>query len=172
MYILSDIICLFWHCFGRGNVLMFSFACFPSLHSKQPLSAIFVAWHYDDVLMGAMASQITSLTIVNSTVYSDADQRKHQSSASLAFVWGIHRWPGNFPHKWPVTRKIFPFHDVIMKYQWWGSPYLPYQCYGFDHIVGSIFGIFSSRAVFSVARADTTAVHSNLTGNVALTNMD
>ena len=39
--------------------------------------------------MGTMASQITSLTIVYSTVYSDADQRKHQSSASLAFVWGI-----------------------------------------------------------------------------------
>ena len=47
--------------------------------------------HYDDVKMGAVASQITSLTIVYSTVYSDADQRKHQSSASLAFVQGIHR---------------------------------------------------------------------------------
>ena len=47
-------------------------------------------WHYDDVIMGTIASQITSLTIVYSTVYSDADQRKHQSSASLAFVWGIH----------------------------------------------------------------------------------
>ena len=41
--------------------------------------------------MGAIASQITSLTVVYLTVYSDADQRKHQSSASLAFVWGIHR---------------------------------------------------------------------------------
>ena len=47
--------------------------------------------HYDDVTMSLMASQITSLTVVYSTVYSDADQRKHQSSASLAFVWGIHR---------------------------------------------------------------------------------
>ena len=47
--------------------------------------------HYDDVIMTTMASQITSLTVVYSTVYSDADQRKHQSSASLAFVWGIHR---------------------------------------------------------------------------------
>ena len=64
--------------------------------------------------MGAIASQITSLTIVYSTVYSDADQRKHQSSASLAFVWGIHRGPVNSPHKWPVTRKIFPFDDVII----------------------------------------------------------
>ena len=64
--------------------------------------------------MGAIASQITSLTIVYSTVYSDADQRKHQRSASLAFVWGIHRGPLNSPHKWPVTRKMFPFDDVIM----------------------------------------------------------
>ena len=64
--------------------------------------------------MGTMASQITSLTIVYSTVYSGADQRKHQSSASLAFVRGIHRWPVNSPHKWPVTRKMFPFDDVIM----------------------------------------------------------
>ena len=49
-----------------------------------------------------------------STVYSGAYQRKHQSSASLAFVWGIHRWPVNCPHKWPVTRNFFPFDDVIM----------------------------------------------------------
>ena len=47
--------------------------------------------HYTDVIMTTIASQITSLTVVYSTVYSDADQRKHQSSASLAFVWGIHR---------------------------------------------------------------------------------
>ena len=71
------------------------------------------AMHYD-VIMGAMASQITSLTIVYSTVYSGADQRKHQSSTSLAFVRGIHRGPVNSPHKWPVTRKMFPFDDVIM----------------------------------------------------------
>ena len=70
--------------------------------------------HYGDVIMGAIASQITSLTIVYSTVYSDADQRKRESSASLAFVRGIHRGPVNSPHKWPVTRKMFPFDDVIM----------------------------------------------------------
>ena len=64
--------------------------------------------------MGAIASQITSLTIVYSIVYSDADQRKHQSSASLAFVRGIHRGPVNSPHKWPVTRQMFPFDDIIM----------------------------------------------------------
>ena len=64
--------------------------------------------------MGAMASQITSLAIVYSNVHSGADQRKHQSSTPLAFVWGIHRWPVNSPHKWPVTRKMFPFVDVFM----------------------------------------------------------
>ena len=70
--------------------------------------------HYNDVIMSAMASQITSLAIVYSTVYSGTDQRKHQSSASLAFVRGIHRSPVNSPHKWPVTRKMFPSDDVIM----------------------------------------------------------
>ena len=73
--------------------------------------------HYYDVTMSSMASQITSLAIVYSVVYSDADQRKHQSSASLAFVRGIHRWPVNSPHKWPVTRKMFPFDDVIMSFR-------------------------------------------------------
>ena len=76
--------------------------------------SVFMHHHYGDVIMGAIASQIISLTIVYSTVHSDADQRKHQSSASLAFVRGIHRGPVNSPHKWPVTRKMFPFDDVIM----------------------------------------------------------
>ena len=81
--------------------------------------------------MSAMASQITSLTILYSiitsltilypTVYSGADQRKHQSAASLAFVRRIHRWPVNSPRKGPVTRKSFhlmtsswfdTFHDL------------------------------------------------------------
>ena len=70
--------------------------------------------HYNDVIMDAIASQITSLTIVYSAVYSDADQRKHQSSTSLAFVWRIHRGPVNSPHKWSVTRKMFPFDNVFM----------------------------------------------------------
>ena len=70
--------------------------------------------HSTDVIMGTIASQITSLTIVYSTVYSVADQRKHQSSAPLAFVRWIHRGPVDSPHKWPATRKMFPFDDVIM----------------------------------------------------------
>ena len=64
--------------------------------------------------MGAMASKITSLAIVYSTIHSGTDQRKKQSSASLAFVRGIHQWPVNSPHKEQVTRKMFPFYDVIM----------------------------------------------------------
>ena len=70
--------------------------------------------HNDDVIMAAIASQITSPMIVYSTVYSDADHRKYQSSASLAFVRGIHRRPVNSPQKCPVTRKMFPFHDLII----------------------------------------------------------
>ena len=64
--------------------------------------------------MGTMASQIISLTMVYSSVYFGADERKHQSFASLVFVRGIHRWPVNSLHKWPVTRKMFPFDVVIM----------------------------------------------------------
>ena len=70
--------------------------------------------HYCDVIIGAMASQITIITIVYWAVYPGADQIKHQCSTSLAFVRGIHRWPVNSLHKWPVTRKMFPFNDVIM----------------------------------------------------------
>ena len=65
--------------------------------------------------MDTMASQMTSFAIVYSTVYSGADQRKPQSSASLTFVREIHRWPVTSPHKWPVTQKMFPFDDVIME---------------------------------------------------------
>ena len=72
--------------------------------------------HCGDVIKSAMAYQITSRTIVYSIVYPGADQWKHQSSASLAFVRGIHWWLMNSPHKGPVTRKMFPFDDVIMIY--------------------------------------------------------
>ena len=81
-------------------------------------------------MIGTMASQITGVSIVYSAVVSDADQRKHRWSALLAFVWGIHRWPVNFPYKGPVTRKIFPLDDVIMC-----LPLLRIL-----HITGSYFG--------------------------------
>ena len=84
------------------------------------LDASLMSLHYDDVIMTMLASQITSLTVVYSIVYSGVNQRKHQRSASLAFVREIHRGPVNFPHKWPVTRKMFPFDDVIMlRLHWW-----------------------------------------------------
>ena len=84
--------------------------------------------HDGDVIMGTIGYQITSLPIVYSTIYLDADQRRHQSSASLAFVRGTQRWSVNSPHKWPVTRKMFPFDYVIMiqhrpdrpRYAWYG----------------------------------------------------
>ena len=78
---------------------------------------IFTWWmiyNYSDVMMNTMAPRIIGVSIVYSTVCSGADQNQHQSSASLAFVRGIHRSPVNSPHKGPVTRKMFPFDDVIM----------------------------------------------------------
>ena len=107
---------------------------------------MFVA-HYNDIIIGAMASQIISLIIVYSAVYSDADKRKYQSSASLAFVQGIHRWPVNSPHKGSVTRKMSPFHDVIMEnpytskmaFLYWDSAQIPV------HVLDSTLGIDRGR---------------------------
>ena len=65
--------------------------------------------HHSDVIRGAIASQITSPTIVNSAVYSDTDQRKHKSSASLAFV------TGGFSTQRASNAKMFPIDDVIMR---------------------------------------------------------
>ena len=62
--------------------------------------------------MGTIVSQITSLTVVYSTVHSNAENIKAPGHWPL--LWGIHRGPVNSPHKWPVTRKMFPFDDVIM----------------------------------------------------------
>ena len=79
-------------------------------------------YHYCDDIISPMASQITSLTVAYSTVCSCIHQRKHRSSESLAFVRGIYRSPVNSPHKWPATRKMFPFDDVIMLHVlcvWW-----------------------------------------------------
>ena len=91
-----------------------------NVQSFSKIECVTSVTHYDDVIMTMLASQITSLMVVYSIVYSGANQRKHQSSASLAFVREIHRGPVNFPHKWPVTRKMFPFDDVIMfLVDWW-----------------------------------------------------
>ena len=79
------------------------------------------AYPCSEVIMSAMASQITGVLIVCLNVCSVADRRKHQSSMSLAFVRGIHRWQVNSPHKGPVTRKMFPFDDVIMEWKSFGE---------------------------------------------------
>ena len=62
--------------------------------------------HFSDVIMSVMASQIIGVSIVSSIVCPGVDERRHQSSASLAFVRGIHRWPTDSPHKGLVTRKM------------------------------------------------------------------
>ena len=89
-----------------------SIPCYP--YSGLVATSLALWQHYSDVIMGQMASQITGILVVNSTVWSGRDQRKHQSSASLAFVWGVHRWPVNSLLKGPVTRNMFPFGDIIM----------------------------------------------------------
>ena len=84
-----------------NNDMMYS--CFVKVYLRVSLSGntfFPTKYHYGDVIMGAIASQISSLAIVYSAFYSGADQRK--------------RGPVNSPHKWPVTRKMFPFDDVIM----------------------------------------------------------
>ena len=96
----ADSVSISWpHCRNIGNCLI------PKIHPG----------HYSGFIMGTMASQVTGVSIVFSTVCSSAEQRKHQSSASKAFKRGIHRSPVKSPHKGPVTRKMFPFDDVIME---------------------------------------------------------
>ena len=112
---------------------LFEFAYQPTEHDAAGQMETIGPLHYCDVIMGAMASQITGLTIVYSTVYSGTDQMKYQSSASLAFVRGIHRWPVNSPHKWPVTRKMFPFDDVIVDCE-----------YHFCHSSGNVTCLYAS----------------------------
>ena len=98
--------------------------------------------HYSDVIMGAIASQITGLTIVYSFFHSGTDQIKHQSSASLAFVRWIHRWPVNSPHKKPVMWKMFPFDDVIM-YRYFVARYV-------EAIVANEHGMSNNIPLFDV----------------------
>ena len=82
-----------------------------TIHLKKVSEESIPLYHHSDVLMSAMASQITGVSTVYSTIVSG--ESKHQSSASLAFVRGIPWWPVNSLHKSPVTRKVFPFDGVI-----------------------------------------------------------
>ena len=71
--------------------------------------------HYSDVTISAMASEITSISSVSSTVGSDAHQRKYQSSASLAFVRGIPRWPIKLQINTFLQWTYEPVRDWIQK---------------------------------------------------------
>ena len=82
-------------------------------HVVDIMTATLFVRRYSDDRMSAVSSQITGISMVCSTVCSGTDQRKHQSSALLAFVRWFHRWSVNSPDKKPVTRKMFPFDDVI-----------------------------------------------------------
>ena len=96
----EHVICIYF-CIISSILIGFMWSLYPCSNSHFD--------HYNDVIMGTMASQITSLALVYLTIYSGADQRNHQSSASLAFV------RGDSPHKWPLMRKMFPFDDIIMQ---------------------------------------------------------
>ena len=85
--------------------------------SIHPQSLWLLHWHWDPLQWrhnGRDGVSNHQRLDFYSIVCSGADQRKHQSSASLAFVRGIHRWPVNSPHKGPVMQKVFPFHGAIM----------------------------------------------------------
>ena len=120
----------------RVCIRVYGYQLLRQLRRNNTRCSSFMSYHYDDVIMDTIASLITSLTIVYSTVYSDADQRTHQSSASLAFVWGIHRGPVNSPHKWPVTRKMFQFDDVIMSYMVFDTGMPGSLCFEFEMQLG------------------------------------
>ena len=82
------------------------------------------AWHYNDVMMGTIASQITSLTIVYSTVYSDADQRKHQSSRVTGLCAGNSpgTGTGEFPAQMASNVENVSFWWRLMKKRDWAVP--------------------------------------------------
>ena len=106
--------------------------------------------HYNDVIMSEIASQITSVSIVYSTICSGADKRKHQTSASLALCAG--NSPVNSPHKGPVTRKIFPADDVIMTM----ATDVPASCVAIPSAAMIMWILLSSsvKFFFSVSRND------------------
>ena len=87
-----------WHMLRRVSKWI---TIFPSLLFKYA-GCNGLTKHYSDVIMGAMASQITSLTTVYSTTYSGEDQRKHQMT-------------GEFPARMASNAEIFPFDDVIRR---------------------------------------------------------
>ena len=100
------------------NVLRFLLPLLRSyLHKKY--SMLHTSLHYNDVIMSAMASQITSLAIVYPTIYTGADKKKTSKLRVTGLSAGNSPVTGKFPAQWPATLKIFPFDDVIMCYHQW-----------------------------------------------------
>ena len=85
----------------------------PHMNNNQPMAVILC--HYDDVIMSAIASQITSLKIVYSTIYSDVDQRKTSKIRVTGLCVGNSPVTGEFPAQMASNWKMFPFDDVIMR---------------------------------------------------------
>ena len=102
----QNVILWCWMCMGGCNILHFVIR-FHEL-------VIIILYIYGSLLHAKQLSKQSTSLGGCCGVYSGADQRKPQSSASLAFVWEIHRWAVNSPHKWLVMQKMFPFDDVIM----------------------------------------------------------
>ena len=108
--------------YAKSQCYFLSYAVLLDNYILGSLILVFFLWfgnslislsHYNNVIMSAMESQITGVSIVYSTVCSGAAQRKHQRSASFAFMGGIHRWPVNSPHKGPRTGKMFSCDEGI-----------------------------------------------------------
>ena len=105
-----------WLGFSHEICARFAFCCGWILVNFTHIpQGYFTTMHCSEVIMSAMVSQITGVLIFCSAVCSGA-YKKHQISASLDFVRGIHRGTVGSPYKGPVTRKMFPFDDVIMNY--------------------------------------------------------
>ena len=98
-----------WFCSTERNgyttILLLWWRWMASHRGNDLITGIFCNHHYNDVIMGAMASQITSLTQIKENI---------KAPSHWPLCLGIHRGPVNSPHKWPVMLKMFPFGDVIM----------------------------------------------------------
>ena len=112
-----------WSCHNKFYI------CLKMLF-RNPLSELL---YYRDVIMSAMVSQITGVTTVCSAICSCADQRKHQSHASLAFAWRIHRWPVNSTHFIQFTdcykHKTLSFSNGCKRNTIWGT------CFDFQNLI-------------------------------------
>ena len=100
----------------RGGAFYPSDASLSYAHVEITKWCIWV--HYSDVTMRLMTSSINIVSSICSTICFGGHQRKHQKSASLVFMRGIHRWPVDSPHKGPITRKMFRFDDVLVKHMY------------------------------------------------------